>query len=217
MKNNPKIRSLKDNLERSEFHKNVLEETLQIAQKTGNKNLSTYQITIYTLIRRIIVLSDEAINCFQSKNWNAAMLCTRAIAETTALLLYLTQNSKDTEGNNVSEDKLQKLISKILIGNTMYEDMPNPIHVNDAIRVAKKKIELFESFYAQLSNFAHPNAQGLYSTLAKEDSFISVNFNDSLSSESLSKIVAGPFLRVCLAQSVTVLHSEKMLAPHNMQ
>ena len=206
------IKTFEENILRCQLHKKTLEETLSISKKFGYESFDNFQMVIYSLVRRILELFDETINSFQRENINAAILCTRALGETTALLIYLSAKSKDSNGNKVSAEKLQTLVEKILMGHKTVEDLPNPVHVNDAIRLTNKKVKMFEELYGELSEYAHPNGIGLSHTLRNEDSFTKFNMrNENFNFKSTVETMTGIFLRVCLAQSVTVLNTEEML------
>jgi hypothetical protein len=49
---------------------------------------------------------------------------------------------------------------KMLLGNKVESEMPNPVHVNDFIRSVATQLPEFEEHYNRLSEFAHPNWAG---------------------------------------------------------
>ena len=121
--------------------------------------------------RRTIDLAESAIREINLQQVNSSCLLARAVLETCCLMLYLSEQIRQTvqEPNKADLDKLNEFASNMLMGSgpkakTFY--FKEGYVVTNILTIIEKldtKLETpFIGFYEGLSEHAHPNADHLH-------------------------------------------------------
>ena len=127
------------------------------------------QIIRESLLWRIVELSENAYDTLDANKYVASALCARAVMETTAGLVFLDTLMKRAIEQGLTQALIVK-ISRFLINSKIWEDLEDPIHINDMLREVQKVIPgFFEQHYATLSEVAHPNWQGTFGAFGSFD------------------------------------------------
>jgi hypothetical protein len=123
------------------------------------------------LIHRVAELSETAVNLFESNKLVPAIIMTRAVFETTAVLYWLYERIKQATTTKELGD-IDEFLMKSLFGGRVSEAPVESYNVLKAIDHINKKFQFYKESYGTLSEFAHPNWSGLmgaYSKLDKEE------------------------------------------------
>lgn len=152
-----KIKIIKDNLPAK-----IYPEMVSIKAKIPFKVLTLREL----LIHRVGDLGDAACELYANSKVVPAIIITRALMETVAVMYYLYNIvnkaviSKSLKGFN---DKIMCMLMGIRSGNSKTK----PIHIMDCIRELNKWFEHFLEEYDNLSDIAHPNWFGLFGYYGK--------------------------------------------------
>ena len=120
--------------------------------------------------RRTIDLAESAIREMNLQQVNSSCLLTRAVLETCSLMLYLSEQIRQTvqEPSKADFDRLNEFAINMLVGSgpkakTFY--FMEGYFVTNILTIIEKldkKLEApFMGFYEGLSEHAHPNAHGM--------------------------------------------------------
>ena len=150
----------------SNLPKEIEAASLSLSSKLPFKAVSLREV----LIHRIAELSEVAIELFELKKIVPAIIMTRAVFETTAVLYWLYKSIKQVcatkELGNIDE-----FFMKSLFGSKDEERLPESYNILTAINHTDKDSQGYRNAYNSLSEFAHPNWSGLsgaYSKLNRE-------------------------------------------------
>lgn len=131
------------------------------------------QIIRESLLWRVHELAQNAFETLDADRFVASALVARAVMETTAALVFLNTLMRRGIDQGVTEPLIAK-IDRFLINSKVWEELEDPIHVNDMLREVEKVIPgFFENHYANLSEAAHPNWLGTFGAFG---AFDKVNF-----------------------------------------
>jgi hypothetical protein len=108
---------------------------------------------------RISELADGARENLNSGRLVTAVLLARAACETCAAVWYLRDRVRRAVQDR-SVDAIDAQLMRLLLGNKVDADMPNPVHVSDFIKVVSETVSGFAEHYARLCELAHPNWAG---------------------------------------------------------
>ena len=118
----------------------------------------------------MVELSHVAFQAFQARQFAAAITLTRAAVETVAALWYVEEKVAAA----LKDDKLTDIdsyIMRLLSGNYLWDDFPNPFRVGKFIKAVERRVPGFKDEYSRLSEYAHPNSTGtvgLYNTIDRD-------------------------------------------------
>jgi len=150
----------------SNLPKEIEAASLSLSSKLAFKAFSLHEV----LIHRIAELSEVAVELFELKKIVPAIIMTRAVFETTAVLYWLYKSIKHVcatkELGNIDE-----FFMKSLFGSKNEERLPESYNILTAINHTDKDFQGYRNAYNSLSEFAHPNWSGLsgaYSKLNQE-------------------------------------------------
>jgi len=150
----------------SNLPKEIEAASLSLSSKLAFKAFSLHEV----LIHRIAELSEVAVELFELKKIVPAIIMTRAVFETTAVLYWLYKSIKQVcatkELGNIDE-----FFMKSLFGSKNEERLPESYNILTAINHIDKDFQGYRNAYNSLSEFAHPNWSGLsgaYSKLNQE-------------------------------------------------
>jgi hypothetical protein len=126
-----------------------------------------------SLLWRLEELAQNAFQTLDADRFVASALNVRAIMETTAALIFLHSMMQKAIDNGVSEAIITK-VDKFLINSKIWDELEDPIHINDMLRAVEKVIPgFFGVHYAALCEWAHPNWGGTFGAFG---AFDDVNF-----------------------------------------
>ena len=126
------------------------------------------------LIWRVAELARAALQTFETQQFAAATVLTRAAVETNAALWYLDEKVSAAL-NQKKLGNLDACVMRLLAGTYAWEEFPNPIRVGKFVECVERSVPGFKEQYDALSEYAHPNARGttgLYSTIDRENIFV---------------------------------------------
>jgi hypothetical protein len=127
------------------------------------------QIIRESLLWRIEELAQNAFDTLDAGRFVASALATRAVMETTAGMVFLDSLMQLAIDKGVSKALVLK-IDRFLINSKIWEELEDPIHINDMLREVEKVIPgFFEKYYATLSESAHPNWAGTFGAFGNFD------------------------------------------------
>lgn len=114
------------------------------------------------LIWRAEELGRNAFEALDRQDFVTSALLTRALMETTGGVVLIHNLVKKSIEKGLSEG-FDKKIDKLVMGSKIWEEMDDPINVNDMLREVQKVIPgYFDDHYASLSEYAHPNWLGTF-------------------------------------------------------
>jgi hypothetical protein len=127
------------------------------------------QIIRESLLWRIEELAQNAFDALDAGRFVASALAARAVMETTAGLVFLESLMQLAIEEGVDKALVLK-IDRFLINSKIWEEIEDPIHINDMLREVEKVIPgFFEQYYAILSESAHPNWAGTFGAFGTFD------------------------------------------------
>ncbi|WP_367349684.1 hypothetical protein [Sphingobium yanoikuyae] len=151
-------------------------------QNLDLKGLSRYKIpgkvnmALGGLIWRAEELGRNALDALSRQDFVTSAILTRALMETAGGIVLLHNIVEKSIKQGLIEG-FDKKINSLLMGSKNWEEMDNPIHVNDMLREVQKIIPNYlDEHYASLSEYAHPNwcgAFGAYGTIYEGEARIS--------------------------------------------
>lgn len=114
------------------------------------------------LLWRAEELSRNAVDALSRQDFVTSAVLTRALMETLGgIVLIHTLVSEATESG--VKEGFDGKINRLLLGSKQWEEMEDPVHVNDLLREVQKVIPgFFDEHYASLSEYAHPNWLGTF-------------------------------------------------------
>ncbi len=132
-------------------------------RKVASKIPSRVMAVIGTLAHRARDFGELSCELFERNKVIPAIVLTRALMETTALL-YLTQKKMSQALKTKSLDQLDDFLVKCLSGNRIDPAEPESPNVLTAIQHLDKEngCERYADFYNSLCEFAHPNSLGTF-------------------------------------------------------
>jgi hypothetical protein len=127
------------------------------------------QIIRESLLWRAEELAQNAFDALDADRFVASAVAARAVMETTAAIFFLCTLTRKAIDEGVSETLIAK-IERFLINSKIWEELDDPIHINDMLREVEKVIPGFmETTYASLSERAHPNWSGTFGAFGAFD------------------------------------------------
>jgi len=127
------------------------------------------QIIRESLLWRVEELAQNAFDAMDAGRLVASALAARAVMETTAGLVFLDSLMKRGIEQGVTQALIGK-INRFLVNSKIWEELEEPIHINDMLREVEKVIPgFFETHYATLSEAAHPNWAGTFGAFGAFD------------------------------------------------
>jgi hypothetical protein len=182
------------------LHKLKLAECDGLALSPVSKIPAQVFILLQVGLRRTIELSEAAIREINRRNLVTAALLSRGTLETSCLLWDVMRQIESVveKGDTANIMGLLEILSKSLLGgkakDVMIDDSivaRNVITIID--RLSRKLSVPLDGFYAQLSEFAHPNYHGMMSTYTVEgggDTAVKVFCDRRASSERMLILTA---------------------------
>ena len=120
------------------------------------------EMTLGGLIWRAEELGRNALEALDRQDFVTSAILTRALMETVGGVILIHNLIKQSIEKGLSEG-FDKKINRLLFGANNWEEMDDPIHVNDVLREVQKVIPgYFDNHYASLSEYAHPNWLGTF-------------------------------------------------------
>jgi predicted transcriptional regulator len=113
------------------------------------------------ILYRIIELAEATIILLDSGNYLGAVTIARSLQETTAMMWYMHEEcAKAVESKNLKNfaTTMKKLMLGCKVDNE--ELLPDPVHVNVALRMVDKTLPSYFRCYEILCGYAHPNWSG---------------------------------------------------------
>jgi hypothetical protein len=133
----------------------------------GVKSKAPFQLLAAreSLIWRTEELARCACDALERNDISVAALLTRAVIESTGLLWKL----KDTleKRSTFTREELNNILTKILFGSKQQEHLPQAFQILSCIDRLDKIIPNFRKTYDILSEYAHPNWQGVSGLYSK--------------------------------------------------
>lgn len=115
-----------------------------------------------SLLWRVEELAQNAFDALDSGKYVASALSARAVMETAAAIIFLNTLIERAIDQGITDALIVK-IDRFLINSKAWEELEDPIHINDMLREVEKVIPgFFETHYATLSESAHPNWAGTF-------------------------------------------------------
>lgn len=122
-----------------------------------------------SLLWRLEELGQNAFETLDAGRFVASALATRGIMETAAAIVFLHAMMRKVIETGMTEAIVGKL-DRLLINSKVWEELEDPIHINDMLREVEKVIPGFmDEHYAALSEFAHPNWRGTFGAFGEFD------------------------------------------------
>jgi hypothetical protein len=104
-------------------------------------------------------LSDSALRLIEAENYTSSMVLIRSAFETLALTFYMSGKLETTiNGNDPSG--IDELAMKLLMGTRTPDTEYKSVSILTAIQKFEKTLSGAQTFYDDLSEFAHPNLEG---------------------------------------------------------
>jgi hypothetical protein len=119
------------------------------------------------LIWRTEELARTACDALERDDFAAAAILTRAVTENAALTWMLLDVLEKRA--SCTPQQLNDKLMRMLVGSSLWDDAPKPVHVLDCLRKMDKTISGVLRSYDQLSEIAHPNWAGVSGLYSKND------------------------------------------------
>ena len=148
-----------------------LPDCIQAAGLTFKSKLPFKALSIRELmLHRMAALSIATVELFEKKQVIPAVILTRSIVETLAVLFtfherldrFLKDNTKDIA-------ILDDFLMRCLVGARNIPEMPTPTNILTLIDCVEKTIPGFRSVYDALCEYAHPNWAGTFGAFGQVD------------------------------------------------
>jgi hypothetical protein len=98
-----------------------------------------------------------------------ALILLRSALETLATLIYLNQITAELLNGTLNFHKFSNKTSVLLLGSRTDETFPKALSILTVLEKCAKKWDFIEKFYADLSECAHPNHEGLIMGYSRPD------------------------------------------------
>jgi hypothetical protein len=134
------------------------------------------------LIHRVADLAKVAVEQFRSGGTVPAVLATRAVIETTAILAALRMLVTDVIQEQGYKPGHDATLMKLLFGSKTGNTPEEAINVLTQVEKLNKKFDGVRWWYDQLSEFAHPNHDGLlgcYAIVHRQEFMVDLGANES--------------------------------------
>ncbi|HEX9592287.1 MAG TPA: hypothetical protein VGB12_02890 [bacterium] len=148
-----------------------LPDRIQIAALTLKSKLPFKAVSIRELlIHRMAALASAAVDLFKQKRAIPAVILTRAIVETAAVMLifherlgrFLDDKSKDISA-------FDDFLMRCLLGARNNPDMPTPTNILTLVDRVEQRLPGFRGVYDGLCECAHPNWAGTFGAYGQID------------------------------------------------
>lgn len=148
-----------------------LPERIQAAALTLKSKLPFKALSIRELLlHRMAALSSAAVDLFKQKRAIPAVILTRAILETVAVMFrfhegldrFLKDKSKDIGAFDES-------LMRCLLGGRNYPQMPRPTNILTLVGRVGKTVPGFRDVYEGLCEYTHPNWAGTFGAFGQVD------------------------------------------------
>lgn len=169
---NPQIKdnvALKEARQLADLIASSLPERIQIAALSMESKLPFKALTLKELLlHRVSVLATSAVELFEQERAIPAVVLTRSIVETLAVLYALHERLISfLKTKNISD--LDNFLMQSLMGARNQPDLPNPINILTLIDRVEKTVPGFRSVYDNLCEYTHPNWAGTFGAFGKID------------------------------------------------
>ncbi len=146
-----------------------LPDRIQFAALTLESKLPSKAFVLRELlIHRVSPLASAAVDLFELDQVIPAVVLTRAVVETVAVLYSLHERlERFTDDKNSSE--LDDFLYRCLLGSRNQPDLPDPINILTFVDRVEKTIPEFRSVYDSLCEYTHPNWAGTFGSFGKID------------------------------------------------
>lgn len=122
----------------------------------------TFKLAVYreALLWRTIELGDGAVAGFEAKNLLSAIILTRCVQESAAAVFHFAETLQRHIRANTAI-KLNESAMKMLLGSRVTEREFESINILTLVDKVDKEIPGFRGNYDQMSEFLHPNFNGV--------------------------------------------------------
>jgi hypothetical protein len=168
-----------------------------IDQGISHKTVFYMLVARESLLHRVSTLADDAFPLIDSGRYMSAVILTRSMLESAAVLGSLLR-SLGTFERTSDVPALYSRVIKVVVGSRNgEEDDPDSVHVLDAIRDADSRLPVpgLMHLYESLSEFAHPNWSGLLGTFGTHENALRVR----LGGQPRAIPALGPHLAIILS------------------
>lgn len=129
----------------------------------------TVRIIRESLLWRLEELGRNAFEALDANRFVASAVAVRAILETTAALVFLRTMMRKAIENGLTPALIGK-IDRCLINSKAWDELEDPVHINDMLREVEKIIPGFkDAHYDNLSEWVHPNWGGTFGAFGSFD------------------------------------------------
>jgi hypothetical protein len=138
---------------------NIQAASLTVKSKLPFKALSLREL----LIHRMAALCIPTVQLFETKHIIPAVILTRAIVETVAVLFVLHERlNRFLKEKDKDVESLDEFFMKSLVGSKVDQEMPTPSNILNMIDRVEKTFPGYRSVYDILCEYVHPNWAGLF-------------------------------------------------------
>lgn len=121
---------------------------------------------------RVTDLLQQSYDLHRMDHSLGALILLRSALETLATLIYLNQQTAAVLGGSVTFDDFQKMTERLSMGSKNNMNEREAVNILTVLRHCARRYDWIETFYADLSECAHPNYEGLlmgYSRVDREN------------------------------------------------
>jgi hypothetical protein len=154
---------------------------------------------------RIVELGDASAKSLMANQLAVGALLSRATGETTAVT-YMLASRAQSLATDAERSDLDAMAKRVVSASRYWADelvpAPNILTLIDRL---DKEIDKFRMLYDVLSEYAHPNATGLFATVGPDCTGLEGRVEGlTASARSLALSSAALFLRVSVAKAFTL-------------
>jgi hypothetical protein len=157
------------------FQQSLLKEFEVGGLYSRNNTAHKWKAPFRSLVLREVVfwrttdLLQQSYALYKLGHLLGARILVRSALETVAVLSYVNQKTDDVVDGKLNFHEFSLLTSRMLLGSRDGSTAHETVNILSAIKRFEKRFPGVESFYAALSEAAHPNHEGLLMGYSKPD------------------------------------------------
>ena len=163
------------------------------------------RLAFYGLMNRIVELGEASATALLADQLAAGALLSRATGETTAVIYMLASKAKSlaTEEERRELDAIARRV--VSASRNRAKDLTPAPNILTLIDKLNKEVQNFRALYDVLSEYAHPNAAGIFAAVGPGCTGLDGRVEQfTASSRSLALSSSALFLRVSAAKAFTL-------------
>lgn len=205
MLGSPRIRTPAENIAQAILQIEAIRRFLVPAPPASGGDHYLARLAFYGLMCRVVELGDASAKALLATQLAAGALLSRATGETTAVT-YMLASKAQSVTSDAEKQELDAVARKVVTASRYWaDDMAPATNILTLIDRLDKEINSFRILYDVLSEYAHPNATGLFAAVADDCCGLDGKVEAATkSARDLGLSTSALFLRVSVAKALTL-------------